>query len=81
MRAEEIRELTEDEIQSRLAELSGERFRLKFRAATEVLEDPLRFRILRKDIARLKTVLRERQSTGRERAAAKPASARSGAAR
>lgn len=69
MRAEEIRELSEDEIRGRLAELSEERFRLKFRAATEVLEDPLRFRVLRKDIARLKTVLRERQTAGRSRAA------------
>ena len=42
-------------------ELEEERFRLRFRAATETLEDPLRLRWLRKDIARLKTVLRERE--------------------
>lgn len=61
MRAEEIRDLTEEEILSRIAELEEERFRLKFRSATETLDDPLRFRVIRKDVARLKTVLRERQ--------------------
>jgi large subunit ribosomal protein L29 len=61
MRADEIRELTVDEIQSRIAGLEEERFRLNFRSATEPLEDPLRLRWIRKDIARLKTILRERQ--------------------
>ncbi|HET7550902.1 MAG TPA: 50S ribosomal protein L29, partial [Gemmatimonadaceae bacterium] len=61
MQAEEIRELTEEEILSRIAELEEERFRLRFRSATETLEDPLRFRVIRKDIARMKTILRERQ--------------------
>ncbi len=60
MQAEEIRELNDDEITARVAELEEERFRLKFRSATEVLEQPLRFRSIRKDIARLKTILRER---------------------
>ena len=61
MRAEEIREMTDDEILNRVKELEEERFRLRFRSATETLEDPLRFRVIRKDIARLKTILRERQ--------------------
>ena len=61
MRPEEIREMSDDEIRSRIAELEEERFRLRFRSATETLEDPLRFRVIRKDIARLKTILRERQ--------------------
>ena len=60
MRAEEIRELTDAEIHQKVAELKEERFRLKFRGATEALDDPLRFRVLRKDIARLLTVLRQR---------------------
>jgi large subunit ribosomal protein L29 len=63
MPAEEIREMAEDEIVNRIAELQEERFRLRFRSATETLEDPLRFRVIRKDIARLKTILRERQQT------------------
>ena len=60
MRADEIRELSEADLQARIAELEEERFRLKFRAATETLGDPLRLRSIRKDIARMKTVLRER---------------------
>ncbi|MBC7792005.1 MAG: 50S ribosomal protein L29 [Anaerolineae bacterium] len=60
MQAEDVRELSDDEITARVAELEEERFRLKFRSATEVLEQPLRFRSIRKDIARLKTILRER---------------------
>jgi large subunit ribosomal protein L29 len=61
MRAEEIRELSEADIQARIAELEEERFRLKFRSATETLEDPLRLRSIRKDIARLHTVLGEKR--------------------
>jgi len=61
MRAPEVRELSDDEIRGRIAELEEERFRLRFRAATEVLEQPLRFRMIRKDIARMKTILRERE--------------------
>ncbi len=61
MRAEEIRELTDDEIDTRIAELAEERFRLRIRGATQTLEDPLRVRSLRKDVARLKTILRQRQ--------------------
>jgi large subunit ribosomal protein L29 len=63
MQAEEIREMGDDDIRARLAELEEERFRLRFRAATEPLEDPLRLRAVRKDIARLHTVLRERVLT------------------
>jgi large subunit ribosomal protein L29 len=56
----DIRELSEAEINARIADLEEERFRLKFRAGTETLEDPLRLRVLRKDVARLKTVLKEK---------------------
>jgi large subunit ribosomal protein L29 len=64
MRAEEIRELTVADIKARVAELEEERFRLRFRSATETLENPLRLRTIRKDIARLKTVLTERERQG-----------------
>jgi len=60
MRADEIRELTDDELRSRIQELERDRFNLRFRAATETLEDPLRLRWTRRDVARMKTVLRER---------------------
>jgi large subunit ribosomal protein L29 len=61
MRANDIRELSVEDMQARIAELEEERFRLNFRSATEPLEDPLRLRWIRKDIARLKTILRERE--------------------
>jgi large subunit ribosomal protein L29 len=63
MRAEEVRELSDEDIRARVAELEEERFRLRFRSATEPLENPLRLRTIRKDIARLKTVLSERERT------------------
>jgi len=62
MRAEEIREMTSDDITARIRELEEEQFRLRFRSATEPLEDPLRLRVIRRDVARLKTVLREKQT-------------------
>ena len=59
MRADDIREMGPDDIAARIRDLEEERFRLKFRSATEPLEDPLRLRVIRRDLARLKTVLRE----------------------
>jgi large subunit ribosomal protein L29 len=59
MRAEEIREMSREDIEHRVKELEEERFRLGFRSATEPLEDPLRLRVIRRELARLKTVLRE----------------------
>jgi large subunit ribosomal protein L29 len=61
MLASEIREMTASDIQARITELQEERFRLRFRGATEQLEEPLRQRAIRRDIARLKTVLRQRE--------------------
>jgi large subunit ribosomal protein L29 len=62
MRADEIREMSIDDIQTRVKDLEEEQFRLKFRSATEPLEDPLRLRVIRRDLARLKTVLREQRT-------------------
>ena len=61
MRADDIRVLSVEEMKTRIAQLEEERFRLNFRSSTEPLEDPLRLRGIRKDIARLKTILRERE--------------------
>ena len=70
MLSSEIRELSVADIESRVRDLEEERFRLQFRNATEPLEDPLRLRVIRRDIARLKTVLRERQNTSARTSAA-----------
>jgi len=61
MQATEIRELNDQELNHRIAELQEERFRLRLRAATQPLEQPMRLREVRRDIARLKTVLTERE--------------------
>jgi large subunit ribosomal protein L29 len=61
LRSSDIREMSAADVSAKIAELEEERFRLNFRSATEPLEDPLRLRWIRKDIARLKTILRERQ--------------------
>ena len=65
MSTAEIKELSDADIRARIADLELERFNLRFRGATQPLEDPLRLRVVRKDIARLNTVLRERTSPGR----------------
>jgi large subunit ribosomal protein L29 len=61
MLASEIRELNDRELEDRIAELQEERFRLRLRAATQSLEQPHRLRDLRRDIARMRTVLTERK--------------------
>jgi large subunit ribosomal protein L29 len=60
MKPNEIRELSADEAKTRLDELVKERFNLRFRSATESIENPMRFRAIRRDIARLQTILREK---------------------
>jgi large subunit ribosomal protein L29 len=61
MKPTEIREMTDGEIQDRIEQLQEERFRLRFRSATQQLENPMLLRHIRRDISRLKTVLRERE--------------------
>lgn len=61
MKPQDIRELTEDEIQERIQELREEQFRLRFRSATMALENPKLLTEIRRDIARMKTILRERE--------------------
>ena len=61
MKAEEIREFENSEITARLGELREELFRLKFKSATMQLENPRLIRHIRRDIARLQTILRERE--------------------
>jgi large subunit ribosomal protein L29 len=72
MKADEIRGLADAEVTAKIAELEEERFRLRFRSGTEALEEPLRLRSIRRDIARLQTVLRER-ALGLKRGVSAPA--------
>lgn len=61
MRPEEIRELGDTDIEQQIAELSSELFDLRMKGAYEELENSARIRQLRRDIARLKTIQRERE--------------------
>jgi large subunit ribosomal protein L29 len=61
MKASELREMTPDEVRRKLAELRDERFKLRLRRSAEELPNPLRLRLLRRDIARCLTVLRARE--------------------
>ena len=60
MLAKDIREMSEADIRARIAELERERFNLRLASGTRTLDDPLRLRVIRKDVARLNTVLREK---------------------
>ncbi len=64
MKAEEIREWDNVEVLARLGELKEEQFRLRFRTGTMQLENPKMLQHIRRDIARLHTILREREMAG-----------------
>lgn len=64
MKTKEIRELTTEEIKNKIAESKQELLKLRFNQATGSLENPARIHELRKFVARLKTVLREREIEG-----------------
>ncbi|MBI2412661.1 MAG: 50S ribosomal protein L29 [Deltaproteobacteria bacterium] len=60
MKPAEIRDLTVEEMKAKETELSKELFNLKMRHATNQLENPLKLRIIKRDIARVKTVMAEK---------------------
>lgn len=64
MRAKEIRDLTGEEMRQKEHELAEELFRLRLRRSTGQLENSMRLRSLRRDIARLKTIQHERTRSG-----------------
>ncbi len=61
MKAKEIHEMTNDELTLKLAGLKQELFELRFRHAVGQLENPMLINSVKKDIARVKTVIRERE--------------------
>ena len=61
MKANEIRNMSVEELQSKLVELKKDLFMLRMQHATNHLDNPLKIPALRRDIARVKTVLREKQ--------------------
>ncbi len=61
MKVKEIRQFSEKELNGRLLELKAELFNLRFQLATGQLDNPLKVSGVRKDIARVKTIIRERE--------------------
>ncbi len=61
MKANKMRDMSISELEQKLVELKGELFNLRFQMATGQLENPLRVRDVKKSIARIKTILRERE--------------------
>ena len=59
MKASEVRELTTAELESKLKDLKAELFNLRFQLAINQLDNPMRIAAVKKDIARVKTILRE----------------------
>ena len=57
----ELREMSRENLETRLTELTEERFRLRFRSATESIENPMRFRTIRREIARIQTIIQEKR--------------------
>jgi large subunit ribosomal protein L29 len=58
--AREIRDLSQEELAAKAVELKKELFNLRFQQAMGQIENPMRLRTLRKDIAKTKTILREK---------------------
>lgn len=59
MKAAELRELSKNELEQKLADLKAELFNLRFQHTINQLENPLRLVAVRKDIARVKTLIGE----------------------
>ncbi|AVF05184.1 MAG: 50S ribosomal protein L29 [Devosia indica] len=62
MKASDVRAKTADELKDQLVDLKKEQFNLRFQRATQQLEKPARVREVRRDIARIKTVLGQKNA-------------------
>jgi large subunit ribosomal protein L29 len=64
MKAQQIRELSDEELQQKEEELSEQLFKLRFQQAIGQDENPQKLKLIKRDVARVKTVVRERQLFG-----------------
>jgi len=62
MKASDIRNMTIEELEAKAAELKKDLFFLRMQHATNQLENPLKITVVKKDIARIKTIIREKQT-------------------
>ena len=58
MKAKEFRDMTNNELQTKLRDLKAELFNLRFQHAINQLENPMRIHVVKKDIARVRTIMR-----------------------
>ncbi len=61
MKASELRDLTLDELRQKEVDLHAELFNLRFQLATNQLENPMRLPLTKKDLARVKTVIAQKE--------------------
>ena len=66
MKAAEIREMNHEELTAKLKDLKAELFNLRFQLAINQLDNPMRITAVKKDIARISTVLRQMELNGAE---------------
>ena len=64
MKAKEIKNLSDEELSTKLSDLKTELFNLRFRHASGQLENPMQINLVKKDIARVNTVIRARHIKG-----------------
>jgi large subunit ribosomal protein L29 len=64
MKAKDIRERSDDELRKTLSDLEEQLFKLRFQKSTGQIENPIKIREVRKDIARVLTVINQRQAEG-----------------
>ena len=62
MKAKELKEMTTAELKAKEKELKKDLFNLRMQHATNQLDNPLRINLVKKDIARIKTVIREKET-------------------
>ena len=65
MKANEVRKMSGEELQTKLQDLKKDLFNLRLQHATNQLDNPIRIAQVKKDIARVKTIIREQQLVGR----------------
>ena len=66
MKTNEIRKSNSSDLKNELVELKSELFKLRFQHAANGLENPMKIKTIKKDIAKIKTILREREIKGEE---------------
>jgi large subunit ribosomal protein L29 len=66
MKAGDVRSLSPEERQQKLVEMKQELFNLRFQHATGQLENPQRLKQIKRDVARVQTIIREEESSARE---------------